>query len=130
MDKKGTKMKKKLMIISMASLLALGGLATVAGALGSGNFGLTKAATSHSDHKGDLTEVGFNWADPTKDGFKPYWRCEECCAADPASSRYDFSDKTKAVTADELRLSALEAAAASDIASGDGIANVNTQKFK
>ncbi len=122
-------MKKKLMIASVSGLLALGGLAAISGAIGSGKLSLTKAGTAHADHSHDkMVEMAFRSPTTTSEGYKPYYRCDECCASDANSSRYSLTDKDESVS--DVVIPALTAAAAEDVASGDGISTVNTKKFK
>ncbi len=117
------------MIISVAGLLALGGLATIAGTIGSGSLSLTKATTAHADHNKDaMVEKAFRTPTTTGEGYKPYYLCSECCANDANTSRYSLTDKSVNVT--DVVIPALTAATTSDIASGDEIANVNLEKFK
>ena len=136
-------MKKKLVIISAAAVLALGGLATIAGAIGSGNMSITKAATAHTEHAdsdgterafyapGTYTHLNENGEEVTDEtGTIPYWRCNSCCSSNPDSARYDLKDHNKALTLADVQIPALTKAAKSDIAAGDEIANVNLGKFK
>ena len=122
-------MKKKLVIISAAAVLALGGLATIAGAIGSGNMSITKAATAHTEHDHSaMVEKAFQAPTTSAEGYKPFYLCNECCASDFRTSRYSVADKDENLA--DVVIPALTAATTADIASGDGISAINTQKFK
>ena len=122
-------MKKKLMIISAAAVLALGGLATIAGAIGSGHMSITKAATAHADHDHSaMVEKAFQAPTTSAEGYKPFYLCSECCASDFRASRYSVADKDENLA--DVVIPALTAATTADIASGDGISAINTKKFK
>lgn len=132
-------MKKKLMIISVSGMLALGGLAAIGGVAGAGgSLGLTKAVSAHADHADSDGQAHAFYAPGVADdkgvayetGNKPYWRCNDCCASNPNSARYDWSDHAKALSLEEVQIPALTKADSTKVASGDGIANVNTKKFK
>ncbi len=132
-------MKKKLMIISVSGLLALGGLTTIGAVAGAGgSLSLTKAASTHADHSDSDGEEHAFYAPGVKDdkgiayatGNKPYWRCNACCSSSPDSARYDLNDHSKALSLSDVQIPALTKVDSSKVASGDGIANVNTAKFK
>ena len=121
-------MRKKLLIASMAALLALGGSAYLSVGLSTGSVGIT-AAADHSKHT-NIVEKGFQAPTVSDPGYKPYYLCKECCTSDgPLGARYG-SDKTTQISLSDIEIPKLTAAAASDIAEGDEIANVNVNKFK
>ena len=94
-------MNRKALILASAGVLSLGLVAATNA--GANSQGIARADT----HSHTLTEIGFDWRDPLQDGYKPYWRCAECCGSNPASSRFKYEDKTTSVTADDLKLTAL-----------------------
>lgn len=102
-------MNRKALILASAGVLSLGLVAATNAGVSS--QGIARAE-NHSHGEASLTEIGFDWRDPTKDGYKPYWRCATCCSSNPASSRFKYEDKATAVTADSLKLTALTAASA------------------
>ncbi len=120
-------MKKKAFVIAAAGALTLSLIAvTNAGTTGRG---ITKAGDKHSTHSAEsMSEIGFDWRDPTKDGYKPYWRCSECCSSNPATSRYKFEDKTTKVSESDITLSARSAVDSAKI-TNDGITIVDTDSY-
>jgi hypothetical protein len=118
-------MKKKLLIIASASAIALGGI--TAFGLGS-NGSLTGAKPEHTSDHTAIANV-FDWKDPTKEGFKPYYMCSECCLPD-ADARYSDQAMTKKITLDDVRYAPMTAATVSDVGEGDQIKNVIDTKYK
>ena len=102
-------MNRKALILASAGVLSLGLVAATNAGVSS--QGIARAE-NHSHGEASLTEIGFDWRDPLQDGYKPYWRCSTCCSSNPASSRFKYEDKTTAVTADDLKLTALATASA------------------
>lgn len=120
-------MKKKTLILASCGVLSLSAL--VATNAISNNVKLAKADDSHSAHSADsMTYIGFDWNDPTKDGYKPYYRCPSCCSTDPSTSRYSSKTDTTSVSADDLKLSALTSAEKSSI-SGDATTNADPDSY-
>ena len=110
---------------------------------GGGSLKLATESNPHAKHGTSDTDGGENafWAPGTykesedaeafSTGFKPYWRCNECCkGSGPNGARYSLTDRKKSLTYSEIVIPALTKAETSDISSGDEIANVNTGKFK
>ncbi len=138
-------MNKKLIVVSLAGLLALGGITAIGAANGSGGGSLRLATETnpHANH-GTLDTDGKEnpfWAPGTykesdgaeafSTGFKPYWNCTKCCKdSGPNGARYSLTDRKTLLQYSEIEIPALTKAEASDISSGDEIANVNTGKFK
>ena len=118
-------MKKKLLIVASASALALGGI--TAFGLGS-NGSLTGAKPEHTSSHTAIANV-FDWKDPTKEGFKPYYMCSECCLPD-ADARYSDKTMTNKITLDDVRYAPMTAATVNDVAEGDQIKNVIDTKYK
>ena len=117
-------MKKKTLALAISGTLALSAI-VLTNVLANGQS-LAKAGNSHSEHNADdMKLIGFDWKDPTKDGWKPYYRCPSCCVADPSSSRFSLEDKSVAVSEDDIKLSALTAVESSSIAN-DAITNVDS----
>lgn len=116
-------MKKKTLLIASCSVLSLGVLATSNALLDKKS--LAKADDAHSAHDLDnMKYIGFSWKDPSKEGYKPYYRCPECCNVNPASSRY-LEDKTTQMSVDEVKLSPVTKTSVGEVASGDQIANLD-----
>ncbi len=134
-------MKKKLLIISVSGMLALGGLATIGAAAGArGSLSLTKATSTHADH-GTTNGVERAFYAPgiavdengnvTGTGTKPYWRCDACCSGTgPDAARYSLDDKTTPLSLEDVVIPALTKTDSSAVSSGDQIANVNSEKFR
>ncbi len=138
-------MNKKLIVVSLAGLLALGGITAIGAANGSGGGSLrlateTNPHANHGTSDNDGKENPF-WAPGTykesdeaeafSTGFKPYWNCTACCTGSgPNGARYSLTDRKTLLQYSEIEIPALTKAEASDISSGDEIANVNTGKFK
>ncbi len=131
-------MKKKLMIISVAGVLALGGLAAIGVAGTGGSLSLATATSTHDKHTDSDGEEHAFYAPGIEDdrgvayetGNKPYWRCNSCCSGNPESARYDINDHTKALALSDVQLPALTKVTSGDVAKGDQIANVNVNKIK
>jgi len=81
---------------------------------------------AHTDSHA-LTEKAFKTPTTDEVGNVPHWRCEECSEKFGTDTLFSYADKTPV---SDVTLAKLEGATASDIAAGDGIANVNTKKFK
>jgi hypothetical protein len=120
-------MKKRTFAFALSGALALSTL-IVSSALVSQKK-LTVAGGDHSNHDSDdMKEIGFDWRDPTKDGYKAYYRCPNCCASDPSSSRYSIFDKTAAVSESDIKLSALASVDSNSI-KGDAIIGVDPNSY-
>ena len=120
-------MKKRAFAFALSGALALSAL--VASSALAGQKKLTVAGGDPSNHAtNDMKEIGFDWRNPTKDGYKAYYRCPSCCASDPSSSRYSILDKTKMVSESDIKLSALSSVASSSIA-GDAITGVDPNSY-
>ena len=120
-------MKKKALIIASCGVLSLSAI-VLANAF-SGSVKLTKADDAHSTHDADsMKYIGFDWSDPTLDGYKPYYRCPSCCSIDPASSRYSSKTDTTPISIEDLKLSALSSIDKSSI-SGDAITSADTDTY-
>ena len=120
-------MKKKALIIASCGVLSLSAL-VITNALTS-SVKLAKADDAHSTHDtGSMKYIGFDWSDPTKDGYKPYYRCPSCCSTDPSTSRYSSKTDTTSVSVDDLKLSALTSLEKSSI-SGDAIVNADSDSY-
>ena len=99
-------MKKKTIALAVAATLALTALALTNASVNA--KGLVKAGSGHSDHDaGKMNSIGFDWRNPTKDGYRAYYRCPECCSADPSSSRFSIANKAIPVSEEEIKLTAL-----------------------
>ena len=123
-------MKKKTKALALCGICAaMGiGLATAAGsALG---FGGTQIVAAKHDSSHVLTEKAYTAPTTTGEGYKPYWHCAECCKVSANEARYDYADKTTNVALGDIVMPKLTAATKDDVAEGDLITSVNTQKFK
>lgn len=127
-------MRKKLLICSLAGVMSLGLLVGVSVVAGGGANNLATAAITHDSGHTSYKEHAFDWADPTKEGYRPYWMCNDCCVPNDSDARYDYTDtasyKTKHITVDKVILNKLDAATIDDVADGDEIKYVNDKKLK
>ena len=114
------------------SLAGLGAFALpcliAAQAMSNSTKGLAKASASH-DSSHALIEHPFQWQDPTKKGYKPYYMCKECCPSGPREARYSFEDKTKKTTISSITLGAREGIETSSINAWDEILNADPSSF-
>ena len=106
-------MKRKTFFLASAGALGLAAVTLIN--LGTTSLGLTKADAAHSSHSGKLTKIGFDWKDPTQDGYMPYYRCAQCCASDPSTSRFSIEDGKTRVSEDDIKIPALASADESDV---------------
>jgi hypothetical protein len=127
-------MRKKLLICSLAGVMSLGLLVGVSMVAGGGANNLATAAITHDSGHTSYKEHAFDWADPTKEGYRPYWMCNTCCVPNDSDARYDYTDtasyKTKHITVDKVILDKVGAATIDDVADGDEIKYVNDKKLK
>ena len=125
-------MRKALIVIASCGLLALEGFALIGSSGASGGVTNLARATASHDATHTLEEKVFSWADPTEESYRPYWKCKTCCESDNniLKARYDYRDKTKMVTWEDIRLAPLSSATAEDIADGDEIKNINASYFR
>lgn len=119
--------KKKTGLLAVAAVSMALGVGAI-GANASGAFTVPAKAVDH-DSSHTLVEKAFQAPKVGEEGYRPYWRCQECCSADASAARFGFESKER-VSLSDVVIPALEGAGEEDIASGDGIANVDVQKFK
>ncbi len=118
---------KKMVLIAVAGVsLALG-----VAAVGMATSGAWAVPAEAVDHEASHTLVEKAFTAPTvgNEGYRPYWRCNECCAADVSSARYGYESK-EMVSLEDVVIPALVGATESDVADGDLIKNINSGKFK
>lgn len=123
-------MKKKTKVLALCGICAAMGIG-LAGVAGSTiGFGGVQIAAAKHDPSHVLTEKAYTAPTTEGEGYKPYWHCAECCKVSANDARYDYADKTTNVALGDLVMPKLKAATKDDVAEGDQIATVNTQKFK
>ncbi len=125
--KEKTMKNKKMVLVAVAGVSLALGVAAL-GAVTSGTLTLPTEAVDH-EASHTLVEKAFQAPKVGEEGYRPYWRCNECCAADVSSARYGFESKEK-VSLEDVVIPALVGAETSEIADGDLIANVGVEKFK
>ncbi len=113
-------MKRTTLILTCGGALGLAALAFAS--VGKGGLKIAKAEDTHSTHT-SLKKIGFDWKDPTQDGYMPYYRCTDCCALDPSSSRFSIKDGTTAVS--ETDITILSLTTASDDEVSDTVKNID-----
>ncbi len=126
-------MKKKTKLLVISSLFAVTGIGVTVAAAGGFNDalgGVLPAKAGQHDSTHTLKEKAYEAPTYTKEGFKPYYLCEECCEYGPEEARYSYEDKTTHATLSDIRMEPLTEASVNDVAEGDMISTINTQKFK
>jgi len=130
-ERKNMKKKTKLLVIS--SLFAVTGIGVTVAAAGGFNDalgGVLPAKAGQHDSTHTLKEKAYEAPTYTKEGFKPYYLCEECCEYGPEEARFSYEDKTTHAALSDIRMEPLTEASVNDVAEGDMISTINTQKFK
>ena len=123
-------MKKKTKILALCGVCAAMGIG-LAGVAGSTiGFGGVQIAAAKHDPSHALTEKAYTAPTTEGEGYKPYWHCAECCKVSANEARYDYANRNTNVALGDLVMPKLTAATKEDVAEGDQIATVNTQKFK
>lgn len=119
--------KKKILLLSTSAILMLGAIGSTAYALG-GNIPLSLFALDHETTH-HMSEHAFIAPTTSTDGYTNYWRCDDCCKVSADSARYDFYDKTKLLTEEQVTLPKLTAATQEDI-DASSVNTINNAKFK
>lgn len=123
-------MKKKTKILALCGVCAAMGIG-LAGVAGSTiGFGGVQIAAAKHDPSHALTEKAYTAPTTEGEGYKPYWHCAECCKVSANEARYDYANRNTNVALGDLVMPKLTAATKEDVAEGDQITTVNTQKFK
>ncbi|HAS56616.1 MAG TPA: hypothetical protein DCR94_05195, partial [Firmicutes bacterium] len=126
-------MKKKTKLLVISSLFAVTGIGVTVAAAGGFNDalgGVLPAKAGQHDSTHTLKEKAYEAPTYTKEGFKPYYLCEECCEYGPEEARFSYEDKTTHAALSDIRMEPLTEASVNDVAEGDMISTINTQKFK
>ncbi len=119
---------KKMVLVAVAGVSLALGVAAV-GAATNGAWAVPAEAVDHETTH-TLVEKAFQAPTVGKEGYRPYWMCNECCASDVSSARYGYESKEEKVSLEDVVIPALVGAETSEIAEDDLIANVNFEKFK
>ncbi len=119
-------MKRTTLILTCGGALGLAALAFAS--VGKGGLKIAKAEDAHSTHSSSLKKIGFDWKDPTQDGYMPYYRCVECCALDPSSSRFSVGDETTAVSETDITIPSLTVASDDEVS--DTVKNIDQDACK
>lgn len=119
--------KKKILLLSTSAILMLGAIGSTAYAL-EGNIPLSLFALDH-EATHHMSEHAFIAPTTSTDGYTNYWRCDDCCKISADSARYDFYDKNKLLTEEEVTLPKFTAATQEDI-DGSSVNTINNAKFK
>lgn len=126
-------MKKRTKLLVISSVFAITGVGIAVASTGAFNDGIggvlpLKAAQHDSTHH--LKEKAYEAPTYTKEGFKPYYLCEECCGYGPEEARYSFTNNETKIALSDIEMNPLTQASAEDVATGDMISTINTAKFK